>query len=116
MRLKYNLVFLTLLSMFGVVRGQQPINADPTKGFYNVTLPKTPESDGMEQFGKIPVNELTGTPDISIPIYTLKSNFLSLPITLAYHATGIKVNQEASWVGLGWDLDAGGRITIETKG
>jgi len=116
MRLKYKLIFLTLLSTFGSVRGQQPINADPKMGFYNVTLPKTPESDGMEQFGKTPVNELTGTPDISIPVYTLKSNFLTLPITLSYHATGIKVNQEATWVGLGWDLDAGGRITVETKG
>jgi YD repeat-containing protein len=116
MTLKCKLVFIALFLLILSVRGQQPINADPTKGFYNVTLPKTPESEGMEQFGKIPVNELTGTPDISFPIYTLKSNFLTLPITLAYHATGIKVNQEASWVGLGWDLDAGGRITVETKG
>jgi hypothetical protein len=116
MRLKCKLAFTVLILLGYGVRGQQPTNADPTMGYYNVTLPKTPESEGMEQFGKIPVNELTGTPNISIPIYTLKSNFLSVPISLSYHAGGIKVNQEASWVGLGWDLEAGGRITVETKG
>ncbi|WP_180908677.1 hypothetical protein, partial [Flavobacterium salmonis] len=28
-----------------------------------------------------------------------------------YHASGIRVDQEATWVGLGWSLDAGSRIS-----
>jgi YD repeat-containing protein len=111
-----SIFFLVFLVLFAFsVGAQQPTNADPKMGFYNVTFPKTPESDGIEQVGKIPVNELTGSVDISIPVYNLKGNFLSTPITLSYRP-GIRVTQEASWVGLGWDLDAGGRITVETKG
>lgn len=114
LRVSFMLV-LALIAM-GSLFAQQSTNTDPAVSYINVNFPKTPESQGFENFGKTPVNELTGTPDISIPIYTLKSRFLEAPITLAYQATGIKVNQEATWVGLGWDLIAGGRITIETKG
>ena len=39
-----------------------------------------------------------------------------MPIKLKYHSGGIKVKQEASWVGLGWDLDFGGSITRTLNG
>lgn len=74
-------------------------------------IPVSPESKGMGKFGDVPVGTYTGTPDISIPIYTVKAGKLSLPITLSYHATGIEVAQEATWVGLGWNLIAGGCIS-----
>jgi len=74
-------------------------------------IPVSPESKGMGKFGDVPVGTYTGTPDISIPIYTIKAGKLSLPITLSYHATGIEVTQEATWVGLGWNLIAGGCIS-----
>ncbi|WP_163325479.1 hypothetical protein [Draconibacterium mangrovi] len=74
-------------------------------------VPLSPEAKGIGKFGDIPVSNYTGSPDISIPIYTVKTGKLTLPITLNYHATGIEVSQEASWVGLGWNLIAGGRIS-----
>jgi hypothetical protein len=93
----------------------QVSNNDYNKGAINVSLPKTPESAGFEKYGSIPVSELTGSPNISVPLYTLKSQFLEVPITLTY-SPGIKVTQEATWVGLGFDLITGGRITVETRG
>ncbi|MFC5981235.1 hypothetical protein, partial [Flavobacterium salmonis] len=39
-----------------------------------------------------------------------------LPISLNYHASGIRVDQEATWVGLGWSLDAGSRISRTING
>lgn len=74
-------------------------------------IPSSPEVYGLGQYGDIPVSTYTGVPDISIPIHTVKIGGLSLPITLSYHATGIHVSQEASWVGLGWNLIAGGGIS-----
>ncbi len=94
----------------------QPTNTDPAKNYVNVNIPKTPESAGFEKYGDYQVSEFTGTTNISIPLYTLKSRFLAVPITLSYQATGVKVNQESSWVGLGFDLLAGGRVTVETRG
>lgn len=108
---------LSLCFIFSVkVFSQQATNQDPSKSFVNINMPKTPESAGFEKYGYAQVNEFTGTTSLSIPIYTLKSRFLEVPITLDYQARGVKVNQEASWVGLGFDLNAGGRITVETRG
>ncbi len=54
-------------------------------------------------------------PQISVPITQLSGNEMAMPISLSYHASGNKVNQMASWVGLGWSLQAGGVITREVR-
>ncbi len=59
----------------------------------------------------------TGVPTIEIPIHTVKGKGgISLPLTLSYHASGIKVNDIASWVGLGWTLQGAGVITRSIRG
>ena len=40
---------------------------------------------------------------------------MDLPISLDYHASGVKVDQHPSWVGLNWNLNAGGAITREVR-
>jgi YD repeat-containing protein len=78
--------------------------------------PLSPEAAGIGKFGDVPTTEYTGTPAINIPLYTLKTGDLELPISLSYHATGIQTTQEASWVGLGWNLIAGGAISVVPVG
>lgn len=75
---------------------------------------KSPEVAAFQRAGEIPVNLYTGIPQISFPIYEVRSGNLKLPITLDYHASAILVNQESSWVGLNWLLNAGGVITTRT--
>lgn len=77
--------------------------------------PKSPEAAAFLKYGNYPVNLSTGVPNISIPIYTIDVNGFSLPITLDYHASGVKVEQEASWVGLGWNLNFGAQVILNVK-
>ncbi len=76
----------------------------------------SPEVAGLGKYIDIPVSLYTGVPKISIPLYQIKVNDFILPISLSYHSSGIKVEEVASWVGLGWTLNAGGVITRAVKG
>jgi hypothetical protein len=72
---------------------------------------KSPNVAAMERFGQVPVNLFTGTPDISIPLHTLQSGNITVPIALRYHASSVKPAQHPGWVGLGWDIQSTGVIT-----
>ncbi|MCC8187224.1 MAG: hypothetical protein LIP08_06875 [Bacteroides sp.] len=74
--------------------------------------PETPAIAQFTRYDEMPVSEYTGIPDISIPLYTIEEDGFQLPLQLTYHAGGIKVNQEASWVGLGWDLPLSSVVQI----
>ncbi len=78
--------------------------------------PVAPNAASLGKYGDIPVSYHTGLPDISIPIYTMTEGSVSASISLSYHASGIRVQETASWVGLGWALNAGGIITRTVQG
>lgn len=71
----------------------------------------TPEAASLGKYGSIGCSEYTGVPDIKVPLFDIKSGDLSVPVSLYYDASGIKVEQEATFVGLGWNLSYGGCIT-----
>lgn len=79
-------------------------------------IPPAPNSAALAEYADIPISKYTGIPNISIPLYTIETGGFQLPISISYHASGIKVAQEASSVGLGWALNAGGVITREVRG
>ncbi|GAB5524078.1 MAG: hypothetical protein Roseis2KO_19500 [Roseivirga sp.] len=79
-------------------------------------IPPSPNVMAMNKFVDVPVGHYTGTPNISVPIYEIKMQQLSLPIALSYHASGLKVEEQASWVGAGWALSAGGSINRTIRG
>src|ERR1700754_1425483 len=76
----------------------------------------SPNAASLGKYGDIPVSYHTGIPDINIPIYTAQSGKIKLPISISYHAGGLKVQEQASWVGAGWSLNAGGVITRTVVG
>jgi hypothetical protein len=88
---------------------------DPTE--YSVTsiVPPSPNVLAFNKYVDMPVSYYTGTPQISVPIYELKMNNFTLPISLSYHAAGLKVEERASWVGAGWTLNATGVISRTTR-
>lgn len=77
--------------------------------------PRTPEATAFLKYGEYPINFSSGTPNISIPIYTVNAGGFEMPITLDYHASGIKVKQEATMVGLGWNLNTGAQIILSSR-
>lgn len=79
-------------------------------------IPTSPEIALLGRFGDIPIGHYTGTANITIPIYTIKEQGVEIPIQLRYHSSGVKINDEATWVGLGWDLSPEGAIIQEVRG
>lgn len=76
---------------------------------------QSPNAASIGTFGKIPISQYTGTPDINIPIYDLQQKEINLPINLSYAASGVHPDQHPSWTGLNWNLNAGGTITRIVK-
>ena len=81
-----------------------------------IKFPKSPEANAFEKYGNNPVNLYTGQPNIDIPLHTLMGREFSVPISLTYDASGIKVDQIATSAGLGWNLNVGGRISRLANG
>ncbi|WP_271765053.1 hypothetical protein [Aquimarina algiphila] len=76
----------------------------------------SPDAISLGKYGMIPVSKFTGVPNIKVPIYTMDFDGLQIPIELSYHASGIRVSEESSWVGLGWTLTANSIITRQVNG
>jgi hypothetical protein len=102
------LFFLWLLAM------NLEVNAQPEK--LKQVIPPSPEAAAITKYGLYPVSNFTGIPGISIPLFAVKAGGVNIPISLDYHASGVKVDDYASWVGLSWILNAGGAITRTVVG
>jgi hypothetical protein len=79
-------------------------------------LPPSPNGGSLGVYGQIPVSLFSGLPQISIPIGEVNAGNISLPISLNYRGGGIRPDLHSSWVGLGWDLNAGGVISRRVNG
>ncbi|MEN2401077.1 DUF5977 domain-containing protein [Flavobacterium sp. MC2016-06] len=100
-------ILLVVISIFclNIVKSQT------TPSFQTPKLsPPTPEAFSLFKFTDIPVSNTTGIPNISIPIYTIKLKDFEFPISMSYHSSGIRIEEIAGNVGLGWTLNSGGMI------
>jgi hypothetical protein len=77
---------------------------------------KSPNVAAMDRYGEVPVNLFTGSPKISIPLHTIVSGLIKLPITLNYHPSSVKPNQHPGWMGMGWNMECYGIISRNMKG
>lgn len=94
-----------LCAITGGLRAQSPLPSMPS-----------PTASNLGLYGEVPVSEFTGTPNISIPLYELKTKSFTIPIALSYHASGIRPELHPGPTGLGWTLLTGGAITREVRG
>ncbi|UMY66619.1 MULTISPECIES: DUF6443 domain-containing protein [unclassified Flavobacterium] len=78
----------------------------------NIIKP-SPTVAALMKFEEVPVNNYTGVPDISIPLYKVQTHGKDLELNLAlkYHPGSIAAEEIAAYCGLGWNLDGGGTIS-----
>ena len=109
MKKSISLIFILLFTL------NMSMSAEDVGLRYQNLLPDftqmTPEAASLGNYGTIGASEYTGVPDIKIPLFSVNSGKTSVPLYLYYDASGIKVEQEATYVGLGWNLSYGGYIT-----
>lgn len=84
----------------------------------NITnvVPASPEVAAIGKYVDIPVGYSTGVPAVGIPFYTVKSGTLTVPVSLSYNASGIRVEEAATSTGLGWALQTGPTLTRSVRG
>jgi hypothetical protein len=105
--LKAVAAFLILETLFNTVA--------PTISWALTAGPTAPEFSSFEPADTTDmVNLLTGDMVHNIPLLEVPGPSGGYPLSLSYHA-GIKLDQEASWVGLGWTLNPGA-ITRSVSG
>ncbi len=98
-----SLIFLSIFTL---------LNAQDLKDY----LYATPEVKAMTRYGDYPVGYNTGVPEINIPVYTINSGSIKLPISMKFHPSGRKVEEKEGIFGYGWTLDCGGIITRTKRG
>lgn len=79
-------------------------------------LPPPPNAAAMVKHDEITVSKNTGVASINVPIFSVKGHKLSTSVALNYSSSGIKVDEIASQVGMGWSLQAGGVVTRTVRG
>lgn len=79
-----------------------PANLENSK--LNFSFPSNPSVYEFSKYGNVPVNEYRGLAQVSIPLYNINVDGVEIPVGLSYFSGGIKVAEEASIVGLGWNM------------
>lgn len=79
----------------------------PNNLFASTNGPKSPEAASFEPVDATDmVNLITGQYSYVLPLLNVPSPEGGYPLAMAYHA-GIALDQEASWTGLGWNVNPG---------
>lgn len=84
--------------------------AQPTVSLALTEGPSQPEVQSFEPVGTTQMVDLfSGDFNYNIPLFNLPGPNGGYPFNLAYHA-GVSADDEASWVGLGWNINAGSLV------
>lgn len=80
-------------------------------------IAETGEVSGAVKALNSNVDLASGTGTISIPVLEMQTNDLTIPITLTYQTTGIRVTDLNNGpLGIGWNMTGGGKITRIIRG
>lgn len=109
-------VLLGLISSCSIQSGwAQTTQSGLTTELTSVLHP-SPNAAALGKFTEVPVSLHTGLPEISIPIWAVQKGDIAVNVALSYYGGGVKVDEVASWVGMGWSLSGAGMITRSSRG
>lgn len=111
MNLHRHCILIIILQFSFLVNYSQETQAKLEK-----VIPQSPTTSSLAKYGDIPVSYYSGAANISIPLFTIGSGKLHFPISLNYQFSGLKTEEIAGWVGLGWTLQGGGVISRTVRG
>lgn len=106
-------LFLLLINQF--IYSQPSLNNSSNANDLFIS-PPNPEARGLIKSFKHNVNLASGIPEINYPIVDLVQGDLNLNLSFEYNSSGIKVDEIASNVGLGWRLSGVPKVTRVVKG
>ena len=79
--------------------------------------PPSPDAMSFQRISFENFNSYTGSASISVPLANVQVGPINVPVSLSYVGShGIKVEEVASEVGLGWSLNAGGMVSRTIRG
>ena len=80
-------------------------------------IPSSPVATEMTKYINYPVDLSNGLVKISIPLYEIVDGDIKIPITLNYHASGLKPNMRSNdWLENGWSLNTGPTLSRNING
>ncbi|TRX34733.1 RHS repeat domain-containing protein [Flavobacterium restrictum] len=110
--MKKIIIILSLL-ISGLTISQTKQNGD---NLLPITFSASPNAASLGIYGQIPVNLYNGAPNININLYSIKVDNFEMPISISYNLSSVKPEERPGWIGLGWNLNAGGAITRIVRG
>lgn len=109
--MKSKILYLFFLLLFSLNGLSQITEAD-----WAEVLPPSPAASELGKAGLVNSHLASGIANIQIPLFNFSTKDLALQISLSYSGNGLKVDQTASRVGMGWMLNAGGVINRTVYG
>ena len=105
-------LFLTCISIIVIDSyAQSEIKLDVPR-----IVPVSPTAAAMEKYQSYPVDYCTGIPNITVPLYEIIADDITIPVTLTYHASGLKPKEGCGPAGIGWTLNLEPSVSRKING
>ncbi|MDP9961403.1 hypothetical protein [Chryseobacterium lathyri] len=106
---KFKLIVLFSFFIYTEHKSQQNLLE---KQLYNVASPEVANLMKYSDFSEL---DYIGKTNISVLIYDINFGSIKVPVNISYNTKGNKVADIATSVGLGWNLNAGGNLTVKVN-
>jgi hypothetical protein len=112
------LVITLQLQTFYAQDDDYSFNGSYLQSYQMVARPseQSPDVAAFQKITQVPVSNYTGRANVTIPIFEIKAGAMTVPISISYNSSGVKVADMPSNVGSNWALSAGGVVTKAVQG